>query len=141
MAAEHSSAPADERTVSILSDADIVTARQEGRALALLTGLSSSEATMVAASISELARNIILYAQQGELVLGVVQNGSKRGVAVVARDAGPGIPDVRRAMMEGYSTSGGLGLGLAGVKRLMDEFEIASELGKGTTVKVRKWRR
>ncbi len=140
MAAEHSSAPTDKRTVSILSDADIVKARQEGRALALLTGFSPSEATMVAASISELARNIILYAQQGELVVGIVHNGSKRGIAVVARDAGPGIPDVRRAMMEGYSTSGGLGLGLPGVKRLMDEFEIDSELGKGTTVKVKKWR-
>ncbi len=138
--AENSSAPTDERSVSILCDADIVNARQEGRALALLIGFSSTEATMVAASISELARNIILYAQQGELILRVVQNGSKRGITVVARDAGPGIPDVRRAMMEGYSTSGGLGLGLPGVKRLMDEFEIASEPGKGTCVKVRKWK-
>lgn len=127
--------------MSILSDADIVTARQEGRALALLMGFSSTEATLVATSISELARNIILYAKQGELVLGVAEDGGKRGIAVVARDEGPGIPDVRRAMLGGYSTSGGLGLGLPGVKRLMDEFEIASEPGKGTTVKVKKWRR
>ena len=127
--------------MSILSDADIVTARQEGRALALLMGFSSTEATLVATSISELARNIILYAKQGELVLGVAEDGGKRGIAVVARDEGPGIPDVRRAMLGGYSTSGGLGLGLPGVKRLMDEFEITSEPGKGTTVKVKKWRR
>ena len=139
--ADKSLAPTDEITVSILSDADIVTARQEGRALALLMGFSSTEATLVATSISELARNIILYAKQGELVLGVAEDGGKRGIAVVARDEGPGIPDVRRAMLGGYSTSGGLGLGLPGVKRLMDEFEITSEPGKGTTVKVKKWRR
>lgn len=132
--------PTDYTTVPIVSDADIVTARQEGRALAMLLGFSSTEATLVAAAISELARNIILYAKNGDIVLGLVEEGGKRGVAVVARDEGPGIPDVRRAMEGGYSTSGGLGLGLPGVRRLMDEFEIVSEPGKGTTVKVKKWR-
>lgn len=106
----------------------------------MLLGLSSTEATLVAAAISELARNIILYAKNGDIVLGLVEEGGKRGVAVVARDEGPGIPDVRRVMEGGYSTSGGLGLGLPGVRRLMDEFEIVSEPGKGTTVKVKKWR-
>lgn len=127
--------------MSIDSDADIVTARQEGRALALLMGFSSTEATLVAAAISELARNIILYAKQGEIVVGVIEDGARRGIGVVAHDEGPGIPDVRRAMIGGYSTSGGLGLGLPGVRRLMDEFEITSDAGKGTTVQVKKWRR
>ena len=128
-------------TVSIVSDLDIVTARQEGRALALLMGFSSTDATLVAASISELARNIILYAKHGEIALGVIEDGGRRGIGVEARDEGPGIPDVRRALIGGYSTSGGLGLGLPGVRRLMDEFEITSEPGKGTTVRARKWRR
>jgi serine/threonine-protein kinase RsbT len=124
-----------------MSDLDIVTARQEGRALALLMGFSSTDATLVAASISELARNIILYAKRGEIALGVIEDGGRRGISVEARDEGPGIPDVRRALIGGYSTSGGLGLGLPGVRRLMDEFELTSEPGKGTTVRARKWRR
>ncbi len=128
-------------TVPILSDLDIVTARQEGRALALLMGFSATDATLVAASISELARNILLYATRGDIVLGVIEADGRRGLGVEARDEGPGIPDVRRALLGGYSTSGGLGLGLPGVRRLMDEFEITSEPGKGTTVRARKWRR
>lgn len=128
-------------TVPILSDLDIVTARQEGRALALLMGFSATDATLVAASISELARNILLYATRGDIVLGVIEADVRRGLGVEARDEGPGIPDVRRALLGGYSTSGGLGLGLPGVRRLMDEFEITSEPGKGTTVRARKWRR
>lgn len=130
-----------EKTVPIHTDSDIVTARQQGRALASLLGFSPTEATLIATAISELARNIVLYANQGEIVLGLVDDGSKRGMVVVARDEGPGIPDVRRATMGGYSTSGGLGLGLPGVRRLMDEFEIVSEIGKGTTVTVKKWKR
>lgn len=130
----------DVTKVPIASDADIVVARQQGRALASLLGFSPTEATLVATAISELARNIILYAKDGEIVLGVVEKEGKRGIAVVASDLGPGIPDVRRAMAGGYSTSGGLGLGLPGVRRLMDDFEIASEVGRGTTVKVMKWK-
>lgn len=125
----------------VTSDGDIVAARQEGRALASLLGFSSMEATLIATAISELARNIVLYAKRGEIVLGLVEEGGKRGLAVTARDDGPGIPDVRRALADGHSTSGGLGLGLPGVRRLMDEFEIASQLGKGTTVMIKKWRR
>jgi serine/threonine-protein kinase RsbT len=140
--ADNSAASTDRKiTVPIVSDVDIVAARQEGRALALLMGFSSTDATLVAAAISELARNIILYAKRGDIVVGVVEGGGKRGIGVVARDEGPGIPDVRRAMIGGYSTSGGLGLGLPGVRRLMDEFEIVSEPGRGTTVQVKKWRR
>lgn len=124
----------------IKSDTDIVAARQEGRALASLLGFSSTEATLVATAISELARNIVLYAKRGEVIFRLVEEKGKRGLLVEAHDDGPGIPDIRRALSDGHSTSGGLGLGLPGVRRLMDEFEIVSEVGKGTRVTVKKWK-
>jgi len=127
--------------VPVHREIDIVAARREGRALASLLGFSSTEATLVATAISELARNIVLYAKQGEIVLGLLNDGNRRGVVVVARDEGPGIPDIPWAVADGRSTSGGLGLGLPGVRRLMDEFHIASEVGNGTTVVVKKWKR
>ncbi len=107
MAVELPAAMQQQVTVPILSDLDIVTARQEGRALALLMGFSATDATLVAASISELARNILLYATRGDIVLGVIEADGRRGLGVEARDEGPGIPDVRRALLGGYSTSGG----------------------------------
>lgn len=134
-------APKDETSVPIDSDQDIVAARQKGRALAQKIGFSNSSLTLIATAISELARNILLYAKRGELSLGIVENNGFQGITVVARDKGPGIPDVERAMEIGYSTSGSLGLGLPGVKRLMDEFEIVSTAGGGTTVMAKKWKR
>jgi len=133
--------PKDETRVPIDSDQDIVAARQRGRALAQQIGFSNSSLTLIATAISELARNILLYAKRGELSLGIVENNGYQGIAVVARDNGPGIPDLERAMEIGFSTSGSLGLGLPGVKRLMDEFEIVSTDGGGTTVKAKKWKR
>ena len=133
-------AVAEETVVPIRVDSDIVTARQLGRALASRVGFSSGEATLIATAISELSRNIVLYAMQGEIIVAAVENGVRRGVVVVARDKGPGIADVRRAIAGGYSTSGGLGLGLAGVRRLMDEFEVVSDVGIGTTVTAKKWK-
>lgn len=130
----------DEAVVPIRSDGDIVTARQEGRALASLLGFSSTEATLIATAISELARNIVLYAKRGEIVLALLEDHGRRGIVVTARDEGPGIVDVRKALMDGHSTSGGLGLGLPGVRRLMDDFEIVSQIGKGTTVTVKRWK-
>ncbi len=134
---------ADELRVSIDSDADIVSARQKGRELAGQCGFPSTELAVVATAISELARNIVRYAVRGEIVLRLIDNGSggKKGIEVVAADDGPGIPDLTLAMQDGYSTSGSLGLGLPGVRRLMDDFEITSEFGKGTMVTVRKWKR
>lgn len=129
-----------ETRLPIASDRDIVAARQKGRELALQLSFTSGDATLIAATISELARNIILYAQQGEIILGVAENGDRRGISVAARDEGPGIPDVERALQRGYSTSRSLGLGLPGVRRLMDEFHIASQVGQGTTVTVKKWK-
>jgi len=130
-----------EAAVQILGDTDIVGARQKGRTLAATLGFSSSELTLIATAISELARNIVQYAKQGEIILRLVERGGQRGIMVRAKDQGPGIPDIRRALQGGFSTSRSLGLGLAGVRRLMDEFEIESRVGFGTTVTARKWKR
>lgn len=132
--------PSQKTTVPVNADIDIVTARQKGRELARDLGFTSTDLALIATAISELARNIILYANTGEIVLSVVENGTRRGLKVVARDDGPGIPDIERALEEGFSTSRSLGLGLSGVRRLMDEFDIVSEVGNGTTVTVKKWR-
>lgn len=127
--------------IAIRSDVDIVLARQQGRALASRIGFSATDATLIATAISELARNIVSYARQGEVTLREIETPHSRGVLIVARDQGPGIGNVHDVLRDGYSTSGGLGLGLPGVRRLMDEFSIESEPGLGTTVTIRKWRR
>jgi len=116
-------------------------ARQQGRAMAAQLGLSSTNQALVATAISELARNIVEYAGYGEIILELVQQGGRRGIVVIARDQGPGIPDIEKAMQDGFSTSQSLGLGLPGARRLMDDFEIVSQVGKGTTVTVKKWAR
>ena len=126
--------------VAIKSDQDIVLARQKGRALAIEYGFSAVDATLIATAISELARNIVAYARKGEITLQVVHGSNRQGIMVIASDDGPGISDTRQALRDGFSTSGSLGIGLPGVRRLMDEFEITSRLGRGTTVVVKKWR-
>jgi serine/threonine-protein kinase RsbT len=131
---------AGEIRVAINSDQDIVTARQKGRALAIELGFSTGDATLIATSISELARNIVSYARKGEITLEVVHGSNKLGISITASDRGPGIWDIRQAMKDGFSTSGSLGLGLPGVRRLMDDFEISSEPGRGTIVTVKKWK-
>lgn len=131
---------ANELRVPIASEVDIVIVRQQGRQLAARLGFSSGDLALIATAISELARNIVVYAQQGEIVLQLL-DGDRRGIVVTARDRGPGIPDLDLALQDGYSTGGGLGLGLPGARRLMDEFEIVSEIGKGTTVTLKKWMR
>jgi serine/threonine-protein kinase RsbT len=131
---------AGEIRVAINSDQDIVTARQKGRALAIELGFSTGDATLVATAISELARNIVSYARKGQIALKMVHASNRQGISIVASDSGPGIRDIRQAMRDGFSTSGSLGLGLPGVRRLMDEFEIVSEPGGGTIVTVKKWK-
>ena len=126
--------------VSITSDQDIVQARQKGRALAMEMGFGSGDATLIATAISELARNIVSYARRGQISLKVVDGGGRYGLSIIASDEGPGIPDIRQALRDGFSTSGSLGIGLPGVRRLMDEFEITSQPGQGTTVAVKKWK-
>jgi serine/threonine-protein kinase RsbT len=132
---------AAERRVSIAADRDIVTARQEGRTLALLVGFSQGDATVISAAISEIARNMLDYARGGEIHIAMVERGDQRGIEIIGGDDGPGIPDIAEAMLDGYSTSGNLGLGLPGSRRLMDDFEIRSKLGVGTVVTMRKWKR
>ena len=124
-------------SAAITCSEDVVVARQRGRTLARAMGFSPSDATLVAAAISELARNIVKYADRGELLIGKDDDGM---LFVVARDQGPGIADVESAMQPGYSTSGGLGMGLPGVKRIADSFEIVSN-SHGTTVTMRKRKR
>ena len=132
---------ASETVVPITTDTDVVIARQKGRELATELGFVSTDSTLLATAISELARNIVRYAKHGEIVVAPIQSGDRVGVAVVARDKGPGIANISLAMQDGYSTSGGLGLGLPGVKRLMDEFHLASDANSGTTVTIKKWKR
>lgn len=128
----------NEVRIAVASDADVLVARQKGRALATELGLSTMDSTFVATAISELGRNIVTHAKRGEIALIVVENSDRRGLQVVASDEGPGIADVSRVLENGH-LSGSLGLGLPGVCRLMDDFEILSEVGRGTTVSVKKW--
>jgi serine/threonine-protein kinase RsbT len=129
----------EEVRVRITTDDDIVTARQEGRRLSSTLGFSSTDLTLIATAISEVARNIRLYADQGDVQLKLVRDRDREGIVVVARDKGPGIQNVELAMQDGYSSRGSSGLGLPGARRLMDEFEIRSRPGKGVTVTMKKW--
>src|SRR5258707_12596388 len=127
-----------EARVAINSAADIVTARQKGRTLATEMGFDGSDLTLIATAISEVARNIVTHAKSGEIILVPMINGSKHGISIIARDEGPGIKDINRAMQYGYSTGKGLGVGLPGAKWLMDEFEIEAKVGNGTKVTMKK---
>ena len=135
---ERSTPRDDEVRVAIHSDADIVTARQAARELAARLGFPRTDLTQIATAVSEVARNIVRFADSGEIIVELMEQ-PRRGVRVVARDTGPGIEDVERALKDGYSTYHGLGLGLPGARRLMDEFAIVSETGRGTTVTMTKW--
>ncbi len=126
--------------VPINSDKDIVAARQKGRTLALSIGFSETDSTLIATAISELARNIVTYAKKGELRIRAARDTSREGILVIAKDKGAGIANIKLALQDGFSTSGSLGLGLPGVKRLVDEFDIVSGNGRGTTVTIRKWK-
>jgi serine/threonine-protein kinase RsbT len=129
----------DETRVLISSAMDIVAARQEGRALAARLGFDTVQVTLIAAAISEVSRNIVEHAKRGEVVLCPLNSSRKKGLCVIARDEGPGIADIDQAMQYGYSSRGGLGVGLPGAKWLMDEFNIESRLGRGTTITMKKW--
>lgn len=125
--------------IAINSDADIVRARQVGRKLAARAGCSATDLTMVATAISEVARNIVTYAYKGEIEMRLVDHRGRRSLMIVATDEGPGIEDIERALQDGFSTGAGLGLGLPGTRRLVDEFSITSEPGRGTKVVMYKW--
>ena len=134
-------APEQAERIAIESDADVVTARQRARALAVGLDMPTTDQTLLATAISEIARNITAYATRGEVLLDVVQDGGRRGIRVVAVDEGPGIDDLERALTDGYTTGGGLGLGLPGARRLVDEFDIQTAPGQGTRVTLVKWTR
>ncbi len=131
---------ADEVRVPITTDADLVTARAEGRAMAERLGFPRPDPTLIATAISEVARNIVVHAGRGEIVLRPFDDADRFGVVVVARDEGPGIRDVDAALRDDYSGRGGLGLGLPGARRLMDDFDLESDADTGTTVTMTKWR-
>jgi serine/threonine-protein kinase RsbT len=130
----------DEVRVPINADADLVTARAEGRAMAERLGFPRPDPTLIATAISEVARNIVVHVGRGEIVLRPVEEPNRYGLVVIANDDGPGMRDVEAAVRDDYSARGGLGLGLPGARRLMDDFEIASGPDTGTTVTMRKWR-
>jgi serine/threonine-protein kinase RsbT len=132
---------ADDVRVAIRTDADVVTARQEARAMGSGLGFSSTDLTLLATAISEIARNITTYAGEGEVALRVLNDGARVGIEVVATDEGPGIDDVELAMQDGFTTGNGLGLGLPGTRRLVDEFELKTAPGGGTEVRLVKWTR
>ncbi len=128
-----------ESVTAIRSPIDIVAARQRGRAAALALGFGGADITLVAAAISEVARNIVEHAKEGEIAIQILDRHGRHGVQIVASDHGPGICDVALAMQYGYSTRRGIGMGLPGAKWLMDEFNLASTVGRGTTVTMVKW--
>jgi anti-sigma regulatory factor (Ser/Thr protein kinase) len=125
--------------VAIGSDDDIVAAREAARGLAERVGFSATDLTLIATAVSEIARNILTYAGHGQVHVELLDEPSRQGVRIVAIDEGPGIADVERALQDGYTTSRGMGLGLPGAKRLMDEFVIESAAGEGTRVVMTKW--
>jgi serine/threonine-protein kinase RsbT len=125
-------------TLSVRLESDILAARQHGREVAERVGFSGSDLALIATAISEVARNIVVHAGGGAIVISELADG-RAGIEIVARDDGPGILDVELAMQDGFSTVASLGLGLPGARRLMDEFTIESQDGHGTTVVMRKW--
>jgi len=127
--------------IRVETEADVVVARQRVREIAATVGFSESELVFIATAASEIARNIVQFADRGHLLVSRVEEDAREGVQIVARDVGPGIADLELAVTEGHSSYGGMGLGLPGCRRLMDEFDIESEVGRGTTVTMKKWRR
>jgi serine/threonine-protein kinase RsbT len=125
--------------IAIRADVDIITARQRGRDLGVELGFPKTDLALIATAISELARNILTYAGEGEIEVSVEEAEGRRGLLILARDQGPGIADIGLALQDGYSTSRSLGIGLPGVRRLMDEFALTSEPGSGTVVRATKW--
>jgi anti-sigma regulatory factor (Ser/Thr protein kinase) len=129
----------NEITIGIQHDADVVRARKSARELATRLDFSRTDLTLIATAVSEIARNIVRFAAKGQVHIELVDQ-PRPGIRIVARDTGPGIPDIDQALADGYSTYNGLGLGLPGARRLMDEFTLTSEINVGTTVTMTKWR-
>ncbi len=127
-------------SVPIKTAADVVTARQMARLWATDLKFSLVEQTKIVTAASELARNTLDHGGGGAMILEIIENGVRNGLRLTFEDQGPGIPDIQAALKDGYSTAGGMGLGLSGSKRLMNDFEIASKPGEGTKVMVTRWK-
>jgi len=125
--------------IQINCQADVLNARQQGREYAMKLGFCGSDVTVIAAAISEIARNMVDYAQCGEMTFSAIENATQHGMLIVGNDEGPGIQDVNQALRYGCSTRKGLGVGLPGAKWLMDDFQLQSEPCCGTTVRMVKW--
>ncbi|THA28213.1 anti-sigma regulatory factor [Streptomyces sp. A1277] len=132
---------ADHETVSIASNDDVVRARQLVRTLGQRCKLSLVDQTKLVTAASELARNTLVYGGGGVMRAGLVRRDGRLGVTAVFEDEGPGIPDIDQALTDGWTSGGGLGLGLSGARRLVDDFTLETETGRGTQVAVTKWRR
>ena len=136
-----------EARLPILGEDDIVLSRQRARELARQLGFGAVDQSRIATAVSELARNVVRYATngRGEVTIRTISAAAgqreREGIEIVVTDEGPGIPDVDQALRDGFTSGGGMGMGLPGTRRLMDEMSIASEVGRGTTVTIRKWRR
>ncbi|PIC65105.1 ATP-binding protein [Sporosarcina sp. P13] len=126
-------------SIDINTEWDIVAARQLGRNEAKSTGFGTVDQARITTAISELARTIYLYAGKGRIEIQSITVGQRVGLVIIASDEGPGIADLQKVMTDGYTTSGGLGAGMPGVKRLMDDFRIETEVGVGTTITATKW--
>lgn len=129
------------KTLPITSDKDLVTIRDYGRSLAGQIGFGGTDQTLIATALSEICRNVLEYAGRGEVLIEANSNvqARKKGITITVIDQGPGIQDVNKALREGYSTGKGMGIGLPGARRIMDDFEIESVIGKGTTIKMSRW--
>ncbi|MFC9330090.1 anti-sigma regulatory factor [Kitasatospora sp. NPDC057015] len=131
----------EQQTLPIASNDDVVRARQLVRTLAQQCRLSLVDQTKLVTAASELARNTLVHGRGGSMRVGLVDKGGRRGVSAVFQDSGPGIPDLELALTDGWTSAGGMGLGLSGARRLTDEFTIDTEVGRGTVVTVVKWTR
>lgn len=127
-------------TIPVQGEADVVKVRQSVRTIAVEIGLSLVDQTKVVTAASELGRNLLIYGGGGEVILDLVTDGIRRGVRVAFVDEGPGIPDLEQALRDGFTSGSGMGLGLGGAKRLVNDFELISKPGEGTRVTITKWR-
>ena len=130
----------EDALLPVSSDLDIIKVRQKGRDLAAWADFALVDQTLIATAVSEIARNIVTYARRGTIILRIEEESDRLGLVVIACDQGPGIPDVARALRDHYSTSHGLGMGLPGARRVMDDFAIESAPGEGTRITMKKWR-
>jgi serine/threonine-protein kinase RsbT len=135
--------PMAETLLPIRGEDDIVASRQRAREIARQLGFGAVDQSRIATAVSELTRNVVRYATDGHGAVAIREAGGsgRTGIEIVVSDDGPGLPDVDQALRDGFTSGGGMGMGLPGTRRLMDEMSVESAVGRGTTVTIRKWRR